>query len=383
MAVRRRYNFHAMMLAVVITEIIFWLTLGCAYYLLLNFVPNIRFHNPQIFWGLALIPMISIIYLLVLKMKNRSIAKFSDPDLVPAVIPEISSTRSVLKFLLIKFGITFLLIALIDPKIGTKLKEVKTTGMDIMVCLDISNSMKAEDMSPNRLEAAKRSVELLMDQLTGDRVGVIVFAGTAYTQLPITTDYEAAKLFLSGVDTDMLSVQGTAVGAAIDLALESFNYESEGNRSIIVITDGENHEDDAINAAKDAQKKGVVVHAIGMGSVEGAPIPIYNRSGRRTGFKEDKEGQTVVTALNETMLRDLVSAGGGVFTRASGSYVNLNDLLDSLDSVEDAELQSFQFSDYEHRFQWFLLLGLACFMIDLLIAENKKKWSEQLNIFDV
>lgn len=371
------------MITLIITEILFWMLVFAIYTFLLYFVPNIRFENPELGWLLIAVPSVSVLYLAMLGWKNRKIRSFAEEKLIPHLIPDLSSTRSFFKFLFFKMGIVFLIIALIDPKIGTKLKEVKSTGIDIMFCLDVSNSMLAEDAEPNRLERAKRSIQQIIDQLHGDRIGVVIFAGNAYIQLPITTDYDAAKLFLSGVDTDMLSVQGTSIGAAVELAADSFDPESNAQKAIIIITDGENHEDNAVSAVKAVVERGITLHTIGMGSIDGAPIPQYNRSGRQIGFKEDQNGTTVVTALNEPMLRELAEEGNGMFIRAAGNYVAVNDLLAELNKVEKSELETMQFSDYEHRFQWFLFAGIFFLLLDMALARNKKNWSKNLNIFDV
>jgi Ca-activated chloride channel homolog len=383
MAKRTKYNFKAILITLIIAEILFWMLVFAVYTFLLYFVPNIRFEHPKYGWLLIAIPSISALYLAVLALKNAKIRALADEKLIPHLIPDLSSTRSFFKFLFFKLGIVFVIIALIDPKIGTKLKEIKSTGIDIMFCLDVSNSMLAEDAEPNRLERAKRSIQQIIDQLHGDRIGVVIFAGNAYIQLPITTDYDAAKMFISGVDTDMLSVQGTSIGAAVELAAESFDPESAAQKAIIIITDGENHEDDAVSAVQHAVGLGITVHTIGMGSIEGAPIPQYNRSGRQIGFKEDQNGTTVVTALNEPMLRELAEKGKGMFIRAAGNYVAVNDLLAELNKVEKSELETMQFSDYEHRFQWFLFAGIAFLLLDMALARNKKNWSKNLNIFDV
>ena len=384
MSLRRvKYNLKAIVLSALITEVLFWLVLGAIYFVLLKFVPTIRFHNPKVAWGLLLVPAISIIYVFVIRVKNKSIAGYSDKSLVPKVIPGISTTRAVLKFLCLRFGLAFLVIAIIDPKVGTKMQEFETQGIDLMICLDVSNSMLAEDIQPTRLEGAKRSMYKLISSLDGDRVGIIVFAGNAFVQLPITSDYEAAKLFLETIDTDITSIQGTAIGAAIDLAMESFDLKNPGNKAIIVITDGENHEDDALGSARRAAAENVTLHAIGMGSIEGAPIPIYNRYGQKTGFKSDSDGNTVVTALNENMLREIVEEGGGILTRASGNYVGIGELISSIQQEEGNELQTFEFAEYEHRFQWFLAAGLFLLLLDILISERMKNWSKELSVFDV
>jgi Ca-activated chloride channel family protein len=380
---RSKYNLRAIALSVTISEAAFWLLLLGLYIVFMRLYPGMQFHNPHWVWAFAIIPVIALIYLMVVRDKNVKLKQLAESHLVALLVPDISSTRSVARFLMLRYGIAFLILALIDPKIGTKLKEVKSDGVDIMLALDVSNSMKAEDLSPNRLELSKQAIQRLINKLAGDRLGIVVFAGDSYVQLPITNDYAAAKLFLDGIDTDIISNQGTAIGSAVDLCRESFDPESEAGKAIIVITDGENHEDNAISAAHRASEEGIIVHAIGMGSPEGAPIPIYNRYGKRTGFKKDKGGNTVVTALNENMLRELVEAGNGLFTRANASNVGLNSMVEELKGMDQGEAETLAFSEYAHRFQIFLTLGLLLILVEATISKKKKKWSEALNIFDV
>jgi Ca-activated chloride channel family protein len=262
------------------------------------------------------------------------------------------------------------------------LEEVKSLGIDVIVALDVSRSMMAEDIAPNRLERAKQTIGQLIDRLKGDRIGIIVFAGEAYVQLPITSDYEAARMFLESIDTESVPVQGTAIGSAIDLAMESFGDAESRSRSVIIITDGENHEDDAIGSASAAAEAGVNIHVIGMGSVDGAPVPVIDSNGNKVGFKKDAAGQTVVSALNESMLVQLVDAGKGVFIRAGGSYVGINELIAELGKMQKQEQGVYQFSDYEHRFQWFFAFGVFLLLVDVLTGSARKSWTEALNLFD-
>jgi Ca-activated chloride channel family protein len=225
------------------------------------------------------------------------------------------------------------------------------------------------------LQRAKLAIEKLVNRLGGDRVGIIVFAGNAYVQLPITTDYSAAKLFLNGIDNTIVPVQGTAIGKAIDLAMTSFNFEDQSSKTIIIITDGENHEDDAIKAAEIAREQGVIVNAIGMGSIQGAPIPVYN-NGRQVDFKKNRAGETIITKLNDTMLKDISEAGGGTFVRASQQDVGLGILLDNLDQMDKKEFGSVIYTEYESRFQYYLGIGLLLLLIDLLLFDKKQKWKD-------
>jgi Ca-activated chloride channel family protein len=249
-----------------------------------------------------------------------------------------------------------------------------------MLVLDVSNSMLAEDIQPNRLERSKMAISNLVDKLDGDRIGIIIFAGRAYKQLPLTTDYSAARLFLSAVDTKIVPTQGTAIGSAINMAAESFD-EKEHNKAIIVITDGENHEDDAVGAAKEAIEGGTMVFTIGMGLPEGAPIPVYDNYGSRSGFKKDREGQTVITKLNEDMLRQIAAAGGGAYARANNATTGLRKIFEDISQIEKKEIETKQFTDYEDRFQIYLAAALLFLIIELLIATRKSSWAQRFNIF--
>jgi Ca-activated chloride channel family protein len=253
--------------------------------------------------------------------------------------------------------------------------------MELLLCLDVSNSMLAEDHDPNRLELAKRSMQQVIRNLGGDRVGVIVFAGEAYTTLPLTTDYEAAKIFVDGISTGIVTRQGTAIGAAIDLGLASFSGEPGVERALVIITDGEDHEGGAPQAVRRANEAGVVVHAVGIGSSQGAPIPLY-RGSRKVGFRQDKNGQTVISALNVGMLEELVAVSGGVLVRAGSSDAGLQGLLDRIAETEKAELDTETFKEYHHRFWWFVLVGTVLLIWEQLIRERRQRWSRGLNLLD-
>lgn len=306
--------------------------------------------------------------------------RYGDYGLVQKLIPNISITKRIWKFILFVGGFCFLVIALINPQIGTKLEEVKRKGADIMICLDVSNSMKAEDMQPNRLEKSKQAISKLLDKLEGDRIGIIVFGGEAYVQLPITTDYAAAKLFMESISTDMVPTQGTAIGKAVDLAVESFGKDEGKNKAIIVITDGENHEDDAVRAAEAAAEKNITVHTIGMGSENGAPIPVY-KNDVQEGFRKDQAGNTIVTKLNEPMLQEIASAGNGVYVRATSSDAGLNSVLNELDKLEKKQFESKMYSDYEDRFQPFIFAALIFLLIDTFLTERRSKLYKRLDLF--
>jgi len=339
-----------------------------------------QFENKYYFYAFALIPVFIIIYWLVSRWRKKSIKRLGDVVVVERLFPDVSPTKRVWKFVLYNIAFSLLIIGIVNPQVGTKLEEVKRKGADLMICLDVSNSMNAEDIIPNRLEKSKQALSKLIDKLDGDRIGLIVFGGQAYVQLPITTDYAAAKLFLNSINTGMVPTQGTAVGSAISLAIESFGKDEGKNKAIVVITDGENHEDDAIEATKIAVEKGIQVHTIGMGSENGAPIPVYKK-GVQEGYRKDKEGNTVITKLNESMLQQIASEGGGVYIRATSSDVGLKNILNAIADLEKKEFESKMFSDYEDRFQWFIAFAFIVLVIETLLTERKSKIYQRLNLF--
>ena len=330
---------------------------------------------------LALVPVLIVLYWLNNRWRKKALKGYGDVAIIQQLIPDVSKAKRIWKFILFVFAFVLLTVGIVNPQVGTKLEEVKRKGADLMICLDVSNSMKAEDLQPNRLEKAKRAISKLVNKLEGDRIGIIVFGGEAYVQLPITTDYSAAKLFLESINTNMIPTQGTAIGNAIDLALESFGKDEGKNKAIVIITDGENHEDDAIKAAEGAAEKGIVIHAIGMGSAEGAPIPIY-RNNVREGFRKDNEGNTVITKLNEQALQEIAAAGNGIYIRASNSDAGLNSVLDEVSKLEKKEFDSKMYSDYEDRFQWFVATALVLLLIELFLSERKSKIYKRLNLFN-
>ncbi|MGB1318859.1 MAG: vWA domain-containing protein, partial [Flavobacteriales bacterium] len=282
-----------------------------------------RFANEIWLYALLVVPVLILIFWMNARWRKSVLDKLGDAAILENLIPTFSKVLPRWKRFFFLLGITFLLVGMANPQIGTKYEEVKREGFELMICLDVSNSMLAEDLTPNRLERAKQAISRLVDRLKNDKIGVIVFAGDAYIQLPMTVDHSAAKLFLRSIDTDIIPTQGTAIGKAIELASKSFSANSKANKSIIVITDGENHEDDALEQAAAVVETGITVHTIGIGSVDGTPIPIYKR-GQMLGYRKDREGNTVVTKLNETMLQQIAASGEGTYVRANNSRTGLN-----------------------------------------------------------
>ncbi len=337
----------------------------------------IRFAHPEYLWLLAVIPAMTLIFILMLWWRKQALERWSDSELLQDLIPTKSSVKPVIRFVLLMLASASVILAIARPQIGTKMEEVKRKGSDIMICLDVSNSMNAEDIRPSRLERSKQAIYRMIEKLRGDRIGLIVFAGQAYVQLPITTDYSAAKLFLSTINTDMVPTQGTAIGAAIDLAMESIDDSIRKNTSIVIITDGESHEDNPVESAKVAAEKGVMIHAIGMGSPEGAPIPIY-RNGIRTGFMQDNSGSTVITKMNPVALSEITEAGKGKFVQATNSDDGLDIILKEINEMEKKELGTLLYTDYEEQYQYFLLFALLLLLMEFLMNERRSRWIEKL-----
>ena len=342
----------------------------------------LKYEHIELLYLLAIIPVLVSLFILAMRWRKKALNNFGEYRLVKKLIPMASTYKVRLKFGLFLLAITAIIIGLANPQIGSKMEEVKREGVDLMIAVDLSNSMLSEDLQPSRLQRAKQAISRLIDRLQGDRIGLVVFAGDAYVQLPITTDYSAAKLFLSTINTNIISNQGTAIGKAIGISLNSFDFENTQNKAIVVITDGENHEDDAIEMADAAAEKGVFVHTIGMGSVEGGPIPIKNRYGQLKGYRKDKQGNTIISKLNEEMLQEIAQAGGGSYIRANSTQSGLNALFEEINKMEKKEIGSKIFTDYKDRFQIFIGLAILLLLLDLFILERKNKWSSKINLFE-
>ena len=327
----------------------------------------LNFAQAQYLLLLLLIPLFFVIQAIVLKIRRNKIRKFGDEKLVSQLMPSYSKGKVWVRLVLFSIGFFFFVIGLSRPQIGAKLKEHETKGAEIMIVLDVSNSMLAEDYSPNRLERAKLAISRLVDKLRDDRIGLIVFAGNSFVQLPITTDYVSAKMFLNSISTDSVPVQGTAIGDAINTAMRSFSAQSEKSRAIIIITDGENHEDDPVAAAKQAAELGVRVFAIGVGSPEGKPIPMDGE------LLKDKDGEIVVTRLDETVLQDVAQAGNGVYVRAGNSEFGLNPIIENIKRMEDEMYSSIVFEEFDEQFMYFLGIALFFFVLEMLIGDRRSK----------
>jgi Ca-activated chloride channel family protein len=376
-----KYNLTGILIAASILEVIFWLLFGVVYLVLMDAVPGLQIGRPELWWLFLLGPLMLLFFWISIWSKNRRLDRFGQSSLLSNLVTDLSSVYTAIKYILWRLAAAFLVLALINPQLGSKMAEAKVKGIDIIVALDVSNSMMAEDLSPNRLVSAKRAISKMLEKLQGDRVGIIVFAGQAYVQLPITSDYAAGKLFLSTIDTDVVPVQGTDIGAAIDLSMKSFSEESPAQKAIVIITDGENHEADAVVAAQEAAEQGIRVFTIGMGSQDGTPIPQYNGN-TRTGFKKDQEGNIVVSKLNEQMLREIANAGNGAYIRASNAEVGLEPLLAELNQIEKTDMGTVAYAEYEDRFQIFLALALLCLVLEFFLSNQKGKVAKRLKLFD-
>lgn len=327
----------------------------------------INFAQPQYLLLILLVPLFFAAYALTAYLRRRRIRRFGDAALVSGLMPSVSSAKGWVRITLFSLAFFFFAIGLSRPQIGAKLKEHETKGAEIMIALDVSNSMLAEDYSPNRLERAKLAISKLTDRLRDDRIGLIVFAGSSFVQLPITTDYVSAKMFLNSITTGSVPIQGTAIGDAINTAIRSFSAQSLKSRVIIVITDGENHEDDPVAAARQAAEMGIRVFTIGVGSEEGKPIPMNGE------LLKDRNGDIVVTRLDENTLRDVAAAGNGTYVRAGNSEFGLNPIVDEIRKMEDEQFNSIVFEEFDEQYMYFFAIALVLFVIEMLIGERKLK----------
>jgi Ca-activated chloride channel family protein len=339
-----------------------------------------RFAFPFFLWLLLLLPVFVLLFAWRMRWKKKAVKRFGDLRLMERLLPDHSFRRLRVKFVLMCSIFVFMVIGLSDPQIGSRYEEVKRKGIDLMIVLDVSNSMLAQDIKPNRLDRAKQSISRLLDKLDDDRLGIVVFAGDAMLQLPFTSDFAAAKMFLASTTTQSIQTQGTAIGAAIELAARALPKGNNRSKAIIVLSDGENHEDDALVAAKAALDKNILVYTIGIGTAEGAPIPVVEESGS-DGFKRDEDGNPIVTAMNPDMLAQVARAGGGKFVQASNSDIGLDALVEEIGTLKKHEFGTKTFTDYEDRFQYFIAGAIMLLIIELLISERKGKWTQRFSLF--
>ncbi|RED48754.1 vWA domain-containing protein [Seonamhaeicola aphaedonensis] len=333
------------------------------------------------FWALLIIPVITLFFLVLQIWKHKAQRDFADKDLLKKLSPNKSLFKSILKTIVLSLAFVCLVLAMVNPKVGTKLETVKREGVDIVFAVDVSKSMLAEDIAPNRLEKAKQLVTQIINNLASDRVGIIAYAGRAFPQLPITTDYASAKMFLQGMNTDMLSSQGTAISEAIKLATTYFDDEEQTNRVLIIISDGEDHSEEAAMVAEEASEEGIRIFTIGVGDVKGGPIPI-KRNGVVLNYKKDNEGETVITRLNEEMLQEIAKEANGAYINGKITKDVVEDIKEILSNMDKTEFEAKQFADFKDQFQWFLGFGIFFLLLDVFLLERKTAWLKKLNLFN-
>ncbi|SFC98399.1 vWA domain-containing protein [Algibacter pectinivorans] len=333
------------------------------------------------FWTLGVIPVIILLFLVLQFWRYRTQKKFADAALLKRLSPNRSVFKSVLKVIVLSLAFLCLTIALVNPKIGTKLETVKREGVDIVFAVDVSKSMLAEDIAPNRLEKSKQLVTQIINNLASDRVGIIAYAGKAFPQLPITTDYASAKMFLQSMNTDMLSSQGTAINEAIKLAKTYFDNEEQTNRVLIILSDGEDHSEQAAVVAEEASEEGIRIFTIGVGDVKGGPIP-EKRNGVVLSYKKDSQGETVITKLNEETLKNIASEANGVYINGKNTNNVVENIREILNTMDKTEFEAKEFADFKDQFQWFLGFGIFFLLLDVLLLERKTGWLKKLNLFN-
>jgi Ca-activated chloride channel family protein len=342
----------------------------------------LRFAHTEFLWGLAFVPLVIILFLLVTRWKRKALASLGEKEVISRMMPEVSFSRPIIKFVFFVTAYALLIIGLADPQIGTKTEDAKSKGADLMLLLDVSNSMLSQDFAPNRLENAKLAIAQLIANLQDNRIGIVVFAGKPYVQLPSTTDYSAAKLFLNTINTGIVPVQGTAIGAAIDMGMKSFDFNDGNSKVIILMTDGENFEDDAVKAAENAHDKDVIIHVVGFGSPQGAPVPIYD-NGKLIGYHTDSVGQKVISKLNEPMCKEIATAGHGIYIKANNANSGLGIVMDQVNKMKQKTYTSKQFKQFEDRFQFFLAMALVLLVAEFFISGRKSRRLSRLKLFEV
>jgi Ca-activated chloride channel family protein len=333
-----------------------------------------------IYLGL-IIPILFLVFLIFRRWQKKSIRKYFDLNTIKFLSPEISNSKPLLKFIIISFALLMLVISLVNPKIGTELKTVKREGVDIVFAIDVSKSMLAEDIAPNRIIKSKRIVSELFNNLGSDRVGIIAYASTAIPVLPITTDFSSARMFLESLNTDMLSSQGTSIAEAINLSKNYFNDENQTNRVLCIISDGEDHEIQNNNLSDIAKEAGITIISIGVGSPNGAPIPIKENDIVKS-YKKDDKGEVVITKLNENILKDMATQTGGIYFKGDNTNSVVSSIVDELKEMDKQEFESKQFVSFKDQFQWFLFVGLFLIILDVVVFERKTYWLDKLNLFN-
>lgn len=335
-----------------------------------------RFEDPQYLYLLVLIPILALLRVYAIGRRRKKLKQFGDPELLKALMPDVSRFRPEVKFWLLMAALALVIVMLARPQMGTKISREKRNGVELMIALDISNSMKAEDVAPSRLDKSKMLVERMVDNFTNDKVGLVIFAGDAFVQLPITSDYVSAKMFLQSIDPALIATQGTDIAGAINVSLNSFTQQDKIGRAIIVVTDGEDHEGGAVEAAKAALKRGVRVFVLGVGSPKGSPVP-----DGQGGYMKDRTGQEVLSALNEDMCKEVAKAGGGAYIHVDNTNAAQEQLNDELTKLQKGELSSVIYSEYDEQFQAFGILVILLLIIEVCVLESKNPLLKNVKLF--
>ncbi|WP_010135518.1 VWA domain-containing protein [Ochrovirga pacifica] len=340
-----------------------------------------RLEEPIYFYVLALLPLLLLILLYKFWWQKRTQKQFANIKLLQKLAPDYSVYKTSLKYVFLALAIASFTIALVNPKIGTKLETVKREGVDIVFALDVSKSMLSEDIAPNRLEKAKQIILKTIDELGSDRIGIIIYAGNSYPLLPITTDHAAAKLFLKNADPDMVSSQGTAINEALHSAINYYNNDEQTNKYLVILSDGEDHEENTIDTAKELNKQGIKVITVGIGTEKGGVIPDMI-NGYQKGLKKDKNGEVVITQRHVQVLQEVAASANGFYVDGNKTATSVNKIVEVLSKAKKTEFESKQFSDYKSQFQWFIGLGILWILVDVFVFEKKTKWVKSTNLFN-
>lgn len=341
-----------------------------------------RLEHPEYLWLFAVLLVLTATYFRARFKRKKQISQIGDAALVEQLMPERSRYSNGVRFILMFLALSCIIIALANPQVGSKQETIKRKGVDIAIALDLSNSMMAEDTKPNRLERSKQFITKLIEKFQNDRVAFVIFAGNAYLQMPLTVDYSAFNLYLKNISTGIIPTQGTAIGDAIELAENAFDAGEKKHKALIIISDGENHDEAAIEAAKQAHKNGTKIFTIGVGTPKGNPIPIYDKYGQQTDFLKDKEGSIVLSKLNEKMLQEIALNGGGSYFRLTGGNEVIKNIMNDISEMETKEIEEQVYTDYEDQFQFFLFFGLVLILIEMLINTKKSKIWSKLKVLD-
>lgn len=339
-----------------------------------------KIEDPTYFYYFAIIPVLIVFFLLAFWWKKRTQKKFTNPLLLEKLAPNSSTFKAVLKLSFLLIGLSFLIISLVNPKMGTKLKTIKREGVDVVFALDVSKSMLAEDIAPNRLEKAKQIISKIIDKLGSDRVGIIIYAGNSYPLLPITTDHAAAKMFLQNANPDLVSSQGTAISEALNLAKTYYNNDEQTNRFLIIISDGEDHQTETKQVALNLANDGVKIYTIGVGTETGGPIPI--KVNGTIGYKKDRKGETVITKRKPAILQGIADAANGAYIDGNKTQKPVGFIEKIITNAQKSEFETKQFSDYKDQFQWFIGIGILFLLIDVCFLDKKTKWVKKIDLFN-